>query len=183
MDAFNPFARDIRQAARETRFAQYKREVVPLIKDIRRKAQAAYRATKHWYQLIENQQPVGDKVEMLGEEALEQNKIFKQRYIHELNAAIDAGKPMGQTGAISRHWVLCDPPAADDAEPRLSVRQQEIVGLRRRGHTTVQVARMTGLSISTIHQHLAAAYRKMRVHSFVELCTALDAQPKPAELP
>lgn len=182
MDAFNPFARDIQQAAREARFARYKREVVPLIKDKRRKAEAAYRATKHWYQLIENHQPVGDKVEMLGEEAREQNKIFKQRYIDELNAAIDAGKPMGQTGALSRHWVLCDPPDPKDTEPRLSVRQQEIVNLRRL-YTTVLVARMTGLSVSTINQHLAAAYRKMRVHSFVELCTALDAQPKPAELP
>lgn len=63
-----------------------------------------YLTSMHTYQLCLNGKPEGDLVEMLGAEAKAQNDIFKQRFSDEINAAIDAGRPYGQTGAVSRHW-------------------------------------------------------------------------------
>lgn len=63
-----------------------------------------YLEETHRYQLMVSGKPEGEPVEMQGIEAKEQNRIFKERYSAEINAAIDAGLPYGQTGAKSRHW-------------------------------------------------------------------------------
>lgn len=63
-----------------------------------------YLEKTHTYQLIVNGKTEGEPVEMLGSEAKEQNRIFKERFTSEINAAIDSGKPFGQTGAVLRHW-------------------------------------------------------------------------------
>lgn len=66
---------------------------------------ACYLQMQHWYQLMVSGQPEGDPVEMQGAEAKAQNEILAERYRSEINAAIDAGKPFGQTGAKLKKWI------------------------------------------------------------------------------
>lgn len=68
-----------------------------------------YFNSRHWFQLIENGKEHGEPVVMLGAEASEQNRIFNEKFRADINAAIDAGKPFGQTGAINRHWKRIGP--------------------------------------------------------------------------
>lgn len=55
----------------------------------------------------------------------------------------------------------------------LSQRQLEVCGLTAQGQTERQIASMLGISLSTVKQHKAMAYRKLGVHNAVELTNAL----------
>lgn len=98
------FNESLKQIVRDNERAEVRRKKAIRQKKVDSILGAQYLAAMHQYQLVVNGKPEGDPVEMLGAEAKVQNDIFKQRFRDDINAAIDAGKPFGQTGAVSRHW-------------------------------------------------------------------------------
>ena len=63
--------------------------------------------------------------------------------------------------------------AVDEAYQQLSVREQDVARLLVAGHRVRTAARALGLSEHTVRNHLKAIFRKLGVHSQVELLDAL----------
>ena len=107
MRSYSPFqhlAESLQQVCRDADRAERRRAKAERAKRTNLHAAINYMENIHTYQLMVNGKPEGEPVEMLGAEAKEQNRIFQEKFRAEINAAIDAGKPYGQTGAVSRHW-------------------------------------------------------------------------------
>lgn len=62
------------------------------------------------------------------------------------------------------------PPARPrgDLTEKLSPREHEIISLVARGYTYPEMARLTSVSLSTIHTHVKSIYSKLAVHSKTE---------------
>ena len=60
------------------------------------------------------------------------------------------------------------PPASADVADRMSPREREILSLLARGYTYPELARLLGISLSTIQTHVKSIYSKLAVHSKTE---------------
>lgn len=59
-------------------------------------------------------------------------------------------------------------PGRRDPIEKLSGREHEILSLVARGYTYPELARLTGVSLSTVHTHVKSIYSKLAVHSKTE---------------
>lgn len=64
-------------------------------------------------------------------------------------------------------------PQLDDAQPALSPRERQIADLVAQGYSNTNIAARLELSNNTVGVHLKHVYRKLGVHSRVELAAAL----------
>jgi DNA-binding NarL/FixJ family response regulator len=64
-------------------------------------------------------------------------------------------------------------PALDDAHPMLTPRELQIADLVAQGYSNVNVAARLALSANTVGVHVRKIYRKLGVHSRVELSDAI----------
>lgn len=70
-------------------------------------------------------------------------------------------------------------PQLDDADPALSPRERQIADLVAQGYSNANIAARLELSKNTIGVHLRHVYRKLGVHSRVELAVALRRRAAP----
>ncbi len=67
------------------------------------------------------------------------------------------------------------PPPGEPVDRRaLTLRQREIASLVRDAHTSPEIARALGLSVTTVKRELAVIYVKLNVHNRVELAVRWD---------
>lgn len=65
-------------------------------------------------------------------------------------------------------------PDRDTSEPKLSVREREIVGLLLSGKTVSEIAAKLDLHVSTVSTHRGRIFQKMKVDNMMDLARKLD---------
>lgn len=99
------------------------------------------------------------------------------RWIEALDILRDALPDFGDTGDVARARSILEPTgeALPSARPRmgrdrrLSLREREVVQLLSQGRSVSVIARSLSISPHTVRNHLKAIFRKVGVHSQVEL--------------
>jgi DNA-binding CsgD family transcriptional regulator len=75
---------------------------------------------------------------------------------------------------VQRELSRADLPA--DIREALTKAEERVAQLVSEGHTNQSVASVLGVSVHTVNTHLRAAFRKMGVHSRVQLANAMSAR-------
>jgi DNA-binding NarL/FixJ family response regulator len=102
--------------------------------------------------------------------ALETRKAA--RLLESLRTALSDGSTVAQ---IARRAAA---PANGDAADTLTPREREIVAALSSGQRVGVIASRLGVSEHTVRNHLKAVYRKLDVHSQVELLSRWRSQPR-----
>jgi PAS domain S-box-containing protein len=76
----------------------------------------------------------------------------------------DGGRIVGVFGVVKHR----ESAAAPKAHPHLTPRQNEVLHLLSRGHSTAQIAAELHLSVDTVRNHVRRMFRALDVHSRVE---------------
>ena len=97
------------------------------------------------------------------------------RAAHAAFAAVDAAPWTERAAAELRATGETVGPRTVDREARLTPQELQIARLAADGRTNREIAAQLYLSPKTIEYHLANAYRKLEIHSRVELARVLDA--------
>jgi len=90
-----------------------------------------------------------------------------------LRTARDRWQAIGARLHVHEHAALLDEPVpADDAPPRLTPRERELVGLVQAGRTNRDIAAAMHLSVKTVEAYLTRVYAKTACTSRLELALA-----------
>jgi DNA-binding CsgD family transcriptional regulator len=105
------------------------------------------------------------------------------RAAHEAFAAVDAVPWAERAAAELRATGATVGPRTPDRRAELTPQELQIADLVGEGKTNKEIASQLYLSPKTIEYHLANAYRKLGVHSRVELTVAMNERTFPSDTP
>ena len=94
----------------------------------------------------------------------------------DLERALALFERIGAARAVRRLRTGSVLPAAAAAAARLTRREREVARLAAQGYANRSIASEIGIGERTVETHLAVAYRKLGVHSRVELAAVLRAE-------